>query len=40
MYPGMSDDVNIDFRMTQLFALVYEALAGATDALLGNDSAR
>ena len=40
MYPGTSDDVNIDFRMTQLFALVYEALAAATDALLGNDSAR
>jgi phosphate transport system protein len=40
MHPGLSDDTNIDVRMTQLFALVSEALAGATDALLGNDSAR
>ena len=37
MYPGVSDSVNIDFRMTQLFALVSEALAGATEALLSND---
>src|SRR5580700_10810383 len=29
----------IDTRMTQLFALVSEALAGATEALLGNDVA-
>jgi phosphate transport system protein len=29
----------IDTRMTQLFALVSEALAGATEALLSNDSA-
>ncbi len=29
----------IDTKMTQLFALVSEALAGATEALLGNDSA-
>jgi phosphate transport system protein len=29
----------IEFRMTQLFALVSEALAGATEALLSNDSA-
>jgi phosphate transport system protein len=40
MFPGLSQDVNIDFRMTQLFALVSEALAGATDALLGNDAGR
>ena len=29
----------IEARMMQLFALVSEALAGATEALLGNDSA-
>ena len=40
MYRSLSDSVSIDFRMTQLFALVSEALAGATDALLGNDSGR
>jgi phosphate transport system protein len=40
MMPGPTDNVEIDFRMTQLFALVSEALAGATDALLGNDSRR
>ena len=40
MYSGLSESVTIDFRMTQLFALVSEALAGATDALLGNDRAR
>jgi phosphate transport system protein len=40
MYPGLSDSVSVDVRMTQLFALVSEALAGATDALLGHDSAR
>ena len=28
----------IEFRVTQLFALVSEALAGATAALLGNDA--
>ncbi len=28
----------IEFRVTQLFALVSEALAGATEALLGNDA--
>jgi phosphate transport system protein len=33
--PGESD--LIDTRITQLFALVSEALAGATEALLGND---
>ncbi len=40
MYSDLSESVTIDFRMTQLFALVSEALAGATDALLGNDRAR
>jgi phosphate transport system protein len=40
MMPGPTDNVEIDFRMTQLFALVSEALAGATDALLGNDARR
>jgi phosphate transport system protein len=40
MMSGPTDNVDIDFRMTQLFALVSEALAGATDALLGNDSRR
>jgi len=40
MNPGLSVNANIDVRMTQLFALVSEALAGATDALLGNSSAR
>jgi phosphate transport system protein len=38
--PGPTDNAEIDFRMNQLFALVSEALAGATDALLGNDSRR
>jgi phosphate transport system protein len=38
--PGATDNAEIDFRMNQLFALVSEALAGATDALLGNDSRR
>jgi phosphate transport system protein len=33
-----ADSDLIDTRMTQLFALVAEALAGATEALLGNDS--
>ena len=33
------DIERIDTRMTQLFALVSEALAGATQALLSNDSA-
>jgi phosphate transport system protein len=32
------DSELIDTRMTQLFALVSEALAGATEALLGNDT--
>jgi phosphate transport system protein len=36
--PAEETDV-IDIRMTQLFALVSEALAGATAALLGNDPA-
>jgi phosphate transport system protein len=36
---GTTDDAGIDFRMNQLFAMVSEALAGATDALLGNNSA-
>jgi phosphate transport system protein len=36
---GSTDNVDIDARMNQLFALVSEALAGATDALLGNDRA-
>ena len=30
----------IEARMMQLFALVSEALAGATDALLGNDASK
>ncbi|HVB92475.1 MAG TPA: PhoU domain-containing protein [Acidimicrobiales bacterium] len=34
-----AEDEPIDTRMTQLFALVSEALAGATAALLGNDVA-
>ncbi len=33
------DIEQIDTRMTQLFARVSEALAGATEALLGNDTA-
>jgi phosphate transport system protein len=37
---GPTDNAEIDFRMNQLFALVSEALAGATDALLGNDARR
>jgi phosphate transport system protein len=32
------DNETIDSRVTQLFALVSEALAGATEALLGNDT--
>jgi phosphate transport system protein len=39
MSPGIPTIEDIDVRMTQLFALVSEALAGATEALLGNDSA-
>jgi phosphate transport system protein len=38
MNPGHSDSEDIDSRMVQLFALVSEALAGATHALLSNDS--
>src|SRR5665213_248239 len=34
-----SESEVIDTRMTQLFALVSEALAGATEALLSNDVA-
>jgi phosphate transport system protein len=36
--PTSPDIELIDARMHQLFALVSEALAGATEALLGNDS--
>jgi phosphate transport system protein len=39
MTRGPTDNNAIDFRMTQLFALVSEALAAATHALLSNDSA-
>jgi phosphate transport system protein len=38
MPPESSDVEFIDTRMTQLFALVSEALAGATQALLSNDA--
>ena len=39
MDPSLSELELIEFRMTQLFALVSEALAGATEALLSNDAA-
>jgi phosphate transport system protein len=39
MAPDPSEIELIDVQMTQLFALVSEALAGATEALLGNDAA-
>ena len=35
---GPIDNEDIDSRMAQLFALVSEALAGATHALLSGDS--
>ena len=39
MDPSPSDLELIETRVTQLFALVSEALAGATEALLSNDAA-
>src|ERR1700733_9713862 len=36
---GPTENDAIDSRMVQLFAMVSEALAGATDALLSNDAA-
>src|SRR5580698_6552373 len=37
MGPAENEIDEIEFRMAQLFALVSEALAGATDALLSHD---
>ena len=37
MEAGPSEIETIEVRVTQLFAMVSEALAGATEALLGND---
>ncbi len=39
MEPAQDEIDPIDFRMAQLFALVSESLAGATEALLSNDIA-
>ncbi len=39
MNPSPSEFELIEIRVTQLFALVSEALAGATEALLSNDAA-
>ena len=39
MEPSPSKFEVIEVRVTQLFALVSEALAGATEALLSNDAA-
>ena len=39
MEPGEDEIDQIEVRMAQLFALVSEALAGATEALLSNDVA-
>src|SRR3984885_14573199 len=39
MHAGPAEIDGIEVRVTQLFAMVSEALAGATEALLGNDVA-
>ncbi len=39
MEAGPGPEERIEVRVTQLFAMVSEALAGATEALLGNDVA-